>query len=283
MVVCDQFPLVPAEAGTQALLQKTGFPLSRERTEYISTQNSRALARVWRGAAMSARSYAAARRVLNKVKSNHHGNAGEYAHDRSSSGIHRGPRQETWRTGPPTARTSSACRSIDKSRTRHGLPHGRPQAAARGRCRRRAGHRLLRLGDGGRRRARRDRRASREGGHQGRARLARARRRAAGQGPRRLQRSRRQPPRVLPRRRGRLRSVQARPQHLRLPHRLARHGPRGDALRAPRRGDAVLPGDAGVQAVRLLAAAVRRLLLPRQRRAIIPSRWSRPARRWSIT
>ena len=54
------------------------------------------------------------------------------------------------------------------------------------------------------------------------------------QGPGRLQRSRRQPAGVLPRRRDRVRSVQARPQHLRLPHRPARHGPRGDALREPR-------------------------------------------------
>src|SRR5262249_10516961 len=39
---------------------------------------------------------------------------------------------------------------------------------------------------------------------------------------------------------GTRRSVQARPQHFRLPHRSARHGPRGDAFRAHRRGDGVL-------------------------------------------
>ena len=92
--------------------------------------------------------------------------------------------------------------------------------------------------------ARRARGAAGEGRHQGGARLARARRRAARQGPGRGQRSGRQPARVLPRRRDRVRSVQARPQHLRLPHRPARHGPRGDALRAHRRGDDVLPGGA---------------------------------------
>ena len=43
------------------------------------------------------------------------------------------------------------------------------------------------------------------------------------------------------------RSVQARPQHFRLPHRPARHGPRGDAFRAHRRRDEVLSGRARVQ------------------------------------
>ena len=47
----------------------------------------------------------------------------------------------------------------------------------------------------------------------------------------------RQPARNLPRRGDDDRSVQARPQHLRLSHRPARHGPRGDAFRAHRRGD----------------------------------------------
>ena len=87
---------------------------------------------------------------------------------------------------------------------------------------------------------------------------------SATSGPDRHQRSRRQPAGILPWRGQRLRSVQARPQHFRFPHRPARHGPRGDALRAHRRGDEILPGGAGVQAQRLLAAAVPRLLLPRQ-------------------
>ena len=102
------------------------------------------------------------------------------------------------------------------------------------------------------------------GRHQGGARLARARRRAARQGPDRAQRSGRQPARNLPRRRDHHRSVQARPQHFRLPHRSARHGPCGDAFRAHRRGDDVLSGRARVQAQRLLAASVPGLLLPRQ-------------------
>ena len=127
-----------------------------------------------------------------------------------------------------------------------------------------AGHRLLRLGGRGRRRARRARGADRGRRHQGGARLARARRRAARQGPDRAQRSGRQPARNLPRRRDHRRSVQARPQHFRLPHRPARHGPRGDAFRAHRRRDDVLSGGARVQAQRLLAASVPGLFLPRQ-------------------
>src|SRR6516165_1472305 len=66
------------------------------------------------------------------------------------------------------------------------------------------------------------------------ARGSRALRRAPRRGLDRAQRSRRQPARNLPRRGDRGRSVQARPQHFRLPHRSARHGPRGDAFRAHR-------------------------------------------------
>ena len=173
---------------------------------------------------------------------------------------------------------------IDKSRSTPGVPHGRPQAAAGGRCRRRAGHRLLRLGGGGRRRARRACRAARRRRHQGRARLARARRRAAGQGPDRAQRSRRQPagdsstaprPPTDPFKPGRNISG--------LPHRPARHGPRGDAFRAHRRGDDVLSGGARVQAQRLLAAPVPGLFLPRQSAPSQHRASSRAARTWSIT
>ena len=73
---------------------------------------------------------------------------------------------------------------IDKSRASHGVPHGRPQAAPRRRCRWRAGHRLLRLGGGGRgRRSMRSAAKLESARHQGGARLPRARRRAACEGP----------------------------------------------------------------------------------------------------
>ena len=96
------------------------------------------------------------------------------------------------------------------------------------------------------------------------ARLARARRRAARQGPDRARRSARQPHRDLPRRRDRQRSVQARPLDLGLPHRAARHGPRGAARQEHQRRGAVLSRRARLPALRLHAAAVQRLFLPRQ-------------------
>src|SRR5262249_35851923 len=61
----------------------------------------------------------------------------------------------------------------------------------------------------------------------------------------------RQPARNLPRCADHHRSVQARPQHFRLPHRSARHGPRGDAFRAHRRGDGVLSERPRIQGQRL--------------------------------
>ena len=79
-----------------------------------------------------------------------------------------------------------------------------------------------------------------------------------------LQRSGRQPAGNFPRRRDHHRSVQARPRHLRLPHRSARHGARRAPLREDRRRAAVLPGHPGLPAQRLFHQAVRRLLLPRQ-------------------
>ena len=168
--------------------------------------------------------------------------------------------RSTWRSAWTTA--SSASSSMPTA--------ARASASSAGRWR--TPPRSMRLRRGWRRR--RD---------QGRARLARARRRAARQGPDRGQRSGRQPAGVLPRRRDRDRAVQARPQHLRLPHRPARHGPRGDALRAHRRGDDVLSGGARLQAQRLLAAAVPGATSSTSIRATTASPSSRPARTWSIT
>ena len=84
------------------------------------------------------------------------------------------------------------------------------------------------------------------------------------QGPDRVLRSARQPARSISRRRDRERSVRAGPRHLRLPHRTARHGPRGAAREEHRRRGAVLSRRARLPAQRLHAAAVPRLLLPRQ-------------------
>ena len=171
-------------------------------------------------------------------------------------GIYRRPRQGPGRLGQlrPELPRPAAHRQEPLVA---GVPHGRPQAAARGRCRRRAGHRLLRLGGRGRRRrSMRSRRGSKTTG----TKVARGSRALADErhvkdlivandpAGNRLE--------FFHGAADRVRSVQARPQHLRLPHRPARHGPRGDALRAHRRGDAVLSGGAGVQAQRLLAAAV---------------------------
>ena len=96
------------------------------------------------------------------------------------------------------------------------------------------------------------------------ARHPRARRRTPRRRPDRLRRSGRQPPRNLPRRRDHERAVQARPQHLGLPHRPARHGPRGAARQRHQRRDPVLSRPARLPAVRLHDAAVQRLFLPRQ-------------------
>ena len=73
-----------------------------------------------------------------------------------------------------------------------------------------------------------------------RPRLPRARRGAQGPRPDRADRPGRQSPGGLPRRRDHVRSVPARPRHLGLPHRTARHGPRRAPLREDRRRAAVL-------------------------------------------
>ena len=57
---------------------------------------------------------------------------------------------------------------------------------------------------------------------------------------------------------------QARPQHLGLPHRAARHGPRRAARQRHQRRGAVLSRRARLPPVRLHGAAVQRLFLPRQ-------------------
>ena len=79
------------------------------------------------------------------------------------------------------------------------------------------------------------------------------------------------------------RSVQAGPQHLGLPHRSARHGPRGDAFRAHRRRDEVLSGGARVQAQRLLDCVRSRPISSTSIRATTASPSSRAASTWSIT
>ena len=60
------------------------------------------------------------------------------------------------------------------------------------------------------------------------------------------------------------RAVPARPQHFRLPHRAARHGPCGAARQGHQRRGAVLSRRARLPAVRLHGAAVQRLFLSRQ-------------------
>ena len=112
--------------------------------------------------------------------------------------------------------------------------------------------------------ARRLRRQSRTPQGFVRARLPRARRRAQGPRPDRAERPGRQSARDFPRRRDHHRSVQARPRHLRLPHRPARHGPRRAPLREDRRHPAVLPRHPRLPAQRLLHQAVRGVFLPRQ-------------------
>ncbi len=199
-----------------------------------------------------------------------------------SLGIRRGPRQEPGGLGQLRRRTSSACSASTRAARRWrsawttassgwwSTPTaGRASASSAGRWR--TPPPSMRSRRGWRRMGTKVARGSRALADERHVRICGR------------QRSGRQPARVLPWRRDRIRSVQARPQHLRLPHRPARHGPRGDALRAHRRRDDVLPGGAGVQAQRLLAAAVPRLLLPRQPAPPHSSRWSRPARTWSTT
>ena len=154
---------------------------------------------------------------------------------------------------------------VDKSRAEPRLPHGRPQAARRGHARTAAkASRFFgwEVADA----AALDAYAARleQAGVAVVARHARARRRAARRRPDRVRRSGRQPARNLPRRRDRERAVQARPQHLRLPHRPARHGPRGAARQKHQRRDPVLSRRARLPALRLHDAAVQRLFLPRQ-------------------
>ena len=197
-------------------------------------------------------------------------------------GLHRDPRQEPGGLGG-YGENSSACSASTRAARRLAFRMDDRKQRLVVDADGGAGHRLLRLGGGRRRRARRARRAARSSRHQGRARLARARRRAARQGPDRAQRSRRQPARSLPRRGDRDRSVQARPQHFRLPHRPARHGPRGDALRADRRRDAVLSGGARASSSATTGSGRSRPISSTSIRATTASRSSRPARTWSIT
>ena len=173
-------------------------------------------------------------------------------------------------------------------RHRH-VPDGRQKAASGGARGRRRCPGLLRMG--GRRRRRARRLCGQPRAPQGavRARLPRARRRAQGARPDRAVRPRRQPAGNLPRRRDHHRSVQARPRHLRLPHRPARHGPCRAPLREDRRHPAVLPGHPRLPPQRLLHQAVLGLLLPRQSappqrglhrvraRPAFTISWSRPA------
>ena len=105
---------------------------------------------------------------------------------------------------------------------------------------------------------------AREGRRADRPRRARARRRTPRQGPDRARRSARQPARSLPRARDHHRAVSARPQHLGLPHRAARHGSRGAARQGHQRRGAVLSRRARLPPERLHGAAVQRLFLPRQ-------------------
>ena len=141
---------------------------------------------------------------------------------------------------------------------------------------------LLRLGGGGRSRARRLRRQSRTPQGFVRARLARARRGAQGPRPDRAVRPGRQPPRNLPRRRDHDRAVQARPRHLRLPHRPARHGARRAPLREDRRHRAVLPRHPRLPAQRLFPASRSRPISSTSIRATTASPSSNPARPASI-
>ena len=117
---------------------------------------------------------------------------------------------------------------------------------------------------GRRRRARTAGGASRLPRRRGGARRARARRGAPGRRSSRGARSPGQPAGILPWRRGRRRSVRARTQHLRVPHRHARPRPRGPSCGADRGDDGVLPRHPRVPSQRLFPAALRALFLPRE-------------------
>ena len=88
--------------------------------------------------------------------------------------------------------------------------------------------------------------------------------------------------RNLPRRRDHHRAVQARPRHLRLPHRPARHGPRRAPLREDRRRPAVLSRHPRLPAQRLLHSSRSRPISSTSIRATTASPSSSPARPASI-
>ena len=164
-----------------------------------------------------------------------------------------------------------------------GVPHGRPQAARHHRCRRRAGHRLLRLGGRG---CGRHGGACREAGsrrREGRARLTRARRRAAREGPDRVSGPDRHAHRGVSRAGSREHAVHARPQHLGLPHRAARHGPCGAALRGHRADDRLLRRPARLPASATISCGRIRRASSTAIRAIIRSRSPRRGRTRRIT